>query len=142
MTNLSGSSEDHGPSPSQNGGQTPDSETIDFDSKMVSDIVNGGNFQSQGSSPMMTNGWHHYDDDSNLSFDSAGTSPVRKGSKKRKLSVDSADSGELMKRSKLARTLLEDGKHGVIDGRWVCGICGKTLSRYQSTTYHSENSLN
>ena len=92
MTNLSGSPEDHGPSPSQNGGQTPDSETIEADNKMVSGIVNGGN---------MANGWHHFDEDSNMSMESGG-SPTRK--KKRKLS---SDSDEAMRRSKLARTLLE-----------------------------------
>ena len=30
--------------------------------------------------------------------------------------------------SKIEKTLLEDGKHGVIDGRWICGECGKGLS--------------
>ena len=95
MTNLSGSPEDHGPSPSQNGGQTPDSEATEADNKMVSGIVNGGN---------LANGWHHFDEDSNMSMESGG-SPTRKN--KRKLSVESSDSGELMRRSKLARTLLE-----------------------------------
>ena len=94
MTNLSGSPEDHGPPPAQNGGQVPDSETIDMDNKMVSEIVNGGS--------SIANGWHHFDEDSNLSFENG--SPGRKN--KRKLSVDSGDSGDLMKRSKLARTLL------------------------------------
>ena len=95
MTNLSGSPEDHGPAPSQNGGQTHDSEAIDLDNKMVSDIVNGGS--------SVANGWHHFDEDSNLSFDSGSASQRNK----RKLSVDSADSAELKKRSKLAQSLLE-----------------------------------
>jgi len=124
MTNLSGSPEDHGPAPSQNGGQTHDSEAIDLDNKMVSDIVNGGS--------SVANGWHHFDEDSNLSFDSGSASQRNK----RKLSVDSADSAEYKKKSKLARTLLEDGKHGVIDGRWVCGQCGKSLSSPSGLDQH------
>ena len=92
MTNLSGSPEDHGPSPSKNGGQAPDSEAINGDNKMVSGMVNGGN---------LANGWHHFDEDSNMSMESGG-SPDRK--KKRKLS---SDSDEAMRRSKLARILLE-----------------------------------
>ena len=113
MTNLSGSPEDHGPAPSQNGGQSHDSEAIDLDNKMVSDIVNGGS--------SVANGWHHFDEDSNLSFDSG--SPSQRN--KRKLSVDSADSAELKKRSKLARTLLE--VRLLIDFSLNSAICRQTF---------------
>jgi hypothetical protein len=88
---------------------------------MVSGMVNGGN---------LANGWHHFDEDSNMSMESGG-SPDRK--KKRKLS---SDSDEAMRRSKLARILLEEGKHGLIDGRWVCGQCGKSLSSASGLDQH------
>lgn len=130
MTNLTGSPEGYGP-PGSNYGSVSDAEMAMEDAKMVTEIV--------------TNGWHQ--EDSNHSF--ASSTPVKRGRgrpSKRKLSLDSTDSTSseiLMKKSKLARTLLEEGKHGVIDGRWVCGECGKSLSSASGldqhlTTVHGE----
>ena len=33
-------------------------------------------------------------------------------------------------------SILKDGKHGVIDGRWVCGQCGKSLSSPSGLDQH------
>ena len=33
-------------------------------------------------------------------------------------------------------SILKEGKHGVIDGRWVCGQCGKSLSSPSGLDQH------
>ena len=127
MTNLSGSSEDSGVSTvhKTNFG-TMEEEKF---------FAENGRRQFQESPPdsPLTNGWH-MDEDANMSFEFS--TPMKKSSFKRKLSLDSNDSASAMKKSKLAMTLLEGGKHGVIDGRWVCGECGKTLSSASGLDQH------
>lgn len=86
------------------------------------DVSQDGELSSQ--SFMMTNGWHLDEDSSNPLNESLKMS----GNKKRKLSLDSVGGGSSKKMTKIEQTLLEDGKHGIIDGRWICGECGKSLS--------------
>ena len=114
MTNLSASSEDSGVST----GHKTHYGTME-DEKFFAE--NGRRrFQELPPDSPMTNGWH-MDEDANMSFEFS--TPMKKSSSKRKLSLDSDESASAMKKSKLAMTLLEGGKHGVIDGRWVCGEC-------------------
>jgi len=127
MTNLSGSSEDSGVST----GHKTHYGTME-DEKFFAE--NGRRrFQESPPDSPMTNGWH-MDEDANMSFEFS--TPMKKSSSKRKLSLDSDESASAMKKSKLAMTLLEGGKHGVIDGRWVCGECGKTLSSASGLDQH------
>ena len=126
MTNLSGSSEDFGVAKGQSSHYGA-MEDMNFFAE------NGiGRFQESPTHSPITNGWH-LDEDSNMSFE---FNAPRKQSTKRKLSLDSNDSASALKKSKLAKVLLEGGRHGVIDGRWVCGECGKTLSSASGLDQH------
>ncbi len=110
---------------------------------MASDMHHGSS--TEDLSNFEHNGWMLQDDSNfSLTSSSALSTPLqrrsgKKGAKKRKLSLDSMDSNQsenVLKKSRLARTLLEDGKHGVIDGRWVCGECGKSLSSASGLDQH------
>ena len=103
------------------------------------DGMNDSNIKMQDNNPLdqsldaeefpsiMSNGWH-LDEDSSSHFGVNAESLNSFGAKKRKLSLDSDPGRSSKKFSKIEATLLGEGKHGIVDGRWTCGECGKSLS--------------
>jgi hypothetical protein len=154
MTNLTEGSEDLGPS--QNGGRTPfpDSQDAKKSAEIVHGSLEASPFPGCNSNQVFvsasrsvplfqeeaifTNGWHH-DDDSNQSFEflPPSTTPEVQKSAKRKLSMDQDGTSSASKRKmSIASSLLQDGKHGLVDGRWICGQCGRGLSSASSLDQH------
>ena len=85
-------------------------------------------FDAEEFPSIMSNGWH-LDEDSSSHFGVNGAESLNSSvAKKRKLSLDSDRGRSSKKFSKIEASLLGEGKHGIIDGRWLCGECGKSLS--------------